>query len=56
MSPLTATRTALRERPGGNLGAPLAPLSYLETDVPDGMTLRDWRRDIPAVKTHRWWR
>ena len=53
MSASTSTRTALRERPGGSHNAVVA-LDYLECDVPDGMTLRQWRRDTVAVPRRRW--
>ena len=47
-------RTALRERPGGVHNELATPLTYMECDLPDGVTLREWRRSTIAVPRRRW--
>ena len=47
-------RTALRESPGGLHHELVTPLAYLECDIPDGVTLREWRRDTIPAPRRRW--
>ena len=32
---------------------PLIPLQYIQTDIPAGLTIRDWRRARPQEKRTR---
>jgi hypothetical protein len=32
---------------------PLIPLQYIQTDIPAGLTIRDWRRARPQRKRSR---
>jgi hypothetical protein len=32
---------------------PLIPLQYIQTDIPAGVTIRDWRRARPQEKRSR---
>jgi hypothetical protein len=46
----------LDRRPGGGLGLALS-VSYVECDIPDGSTLRDWRRShVESPSRQRVWR
>lgn len=34
----------------------MTPLVYIQTDIPEGMTIREWRRSRPPLANRRrWW-
>jgi hypothetical protein len=43
----------LKDDPSDMSSSVIAPLQYIECDVPDGMTLADWRRRDAAPQAPR---